>query len=156
MQISSTLEFPADPERVYAMMTDRGYLEAVCEASQAINYEVSVDGQTTTTRRTLPAPPAAARFTGSQLTMVEQVEWRPAAADGTRSGTMTMKVPGQPVTLKGELTLAPGGAGTAATLTGDLKVAVPLLGKKLEEAAAPAVLSGFRVQQKVGSRWLAS
>ena len=156
MDVSSTIEFPADPERVYAMMTDRGYLEAVCEASQAITYEVSIDGQTTTTRRTLPAPPAAAKFTGPQLTMVERVEWRQAAADGTRTGAMTMTVPGQPVTLKGDLTLAPGGAGTAATLKGDLKVAVPLLGKKLEEAAAPAVLSGFRVQQKVGSRWLAS
>ncbi len=37
-------------------------------------------------------------------------------------------------------------------LTGDLKVAIPFLGKKLEQAAAPAVLAGFRTQQRVGDR----
>jgi hypothetical protein len=41
-------------------------------------------------------------------------------------------------------------------LTGDLKVSIPLLGKKLEQSAAPAVLAGFDVQQKVGSDWLAT
>jgi hypothetical protein len=34
-------------------------------------------------------------------------------------------------------------------------VAIPLLGKKLEQSSAPAVLAGFKKQQEVGSRWLA-
>jgi len=156
MDISATIEFPADPDRVYAMMIDRSYLEAVCEASEAIRYEVSVDGRTTTSTRTLPAPTAAAKFTGPELTVVERVEWRDARPDHTRTGVMTLTVPRQPVTFTGDLTLAPGGAGTTATLRGDLKAAIPLFGKKVEEAAAPAVLSGFRVQQSVGTRWLAS
>ena len=42
-----------------------------------------------------------------------------------------------------------------AELTGDLKVAIPILGKKLEQSAAPAILAGFRTQQKVGDAWLA-
>ena len=32
---------------------------------------------------------------------------------------------------------------------------IPLLGRKLEESSAPAVLAGFRTQQQVGDRWLA-
>ena len=49
----------------------------------------------------------------------------------------------------------PAAPGTVAELTGDLKVAIPILGKKLEQSAAPAILAGFRTQQKVGDSWLA-
>ena len=34
-------------------------------------------------------------------------------------------------------------------------MAIPLLGKKLEQSSAPAVLAGFRTQQQVGNDWLA-
>jgi hypothetical protein len=40
-------------------------------------------------------------------------------------------------------------------LQAELKVAIPLLGKKMEQAAAPAITSGFRTHQAVGSTWLA-
>jgi hypothetical protein len=41
-------------------------------------------------------------------------------------------------------------------IVGNLKVAIPLLGRKLEEATAPAVIAGYRTQQEVGDRWFAS
>ena len=41
-------------------------------------------------------------------------------------------------------------------VSGELKVAIPLLGRKLEESAAPAVMAGYRTQQEVGDRWLAT
>ena len=66
-----------------------------------------------------------------------------------------MTVLGQPVSLKGELRLRPGGRGTTVDLQGELKVAIPLLGRKLEQSSAPAVMAGFRTQQSVGDRWLA-
>ena len=77
-----------------------------------------------------------------------------AGADGARTGALTMTVLGQPVRLMGRLQLGPGGRGTTVDLTGELKVAIPLLGRKLEESSAPAVLAGFRTQQRVGDRWL--
>ena len=58
------------------------------------------------------------------------------------------------MTLKGQLRLAPGGRGTVIDLDGELKVAIPLLGKKLEQSSAPAVMAGFRTQQTVGDNWL--
>ena len=87
--------------------------------------------------------------------MVEEVEWGEAETDGARTATLTMTVMGQPVPLNEQLQLRPGGRGTTVDLTGELKVAIPLLGRKMEESAAPAVLAGFRTQQKVGDRWLA-
>ena len=154
MDISTGLDFAAPPADVYAMMIDQGYLEEVCVASESISYDVSVSGSTTRSSRTLPSPEAAARFTGPQLTVVEEVAWSEAAPDGSRTATMNMTVLGQPVSLKGSLELRSGGRGTTVDLNGELKVAIPLLGRKLEQSSAPAVLAGFRTQQRVGDRWL--
>ncbi|MDN5804805.1 MAG: DUF2505 domain-containing protein, partial [Microlunatus sp.] len=152
--IRSRVEFAAGVEEVFAMMTDRSYLEEVCQASHPRSYEVEVTGTTTVTKRKLPAPGAAAKFTGPEVTVLEETAWGPADANGNRTGRVTMSVPGQPVTMKGAVQLSAGGAGTVAELTGDLKVTIPILGKKLEQASAPAILAGFNTQQKVGDAWL--
>lgn len=155
MDISSHLDFAALPAEVYAMMTDQRYLEEVCVASDSISYHISAAGSTTQTSRTLPAPESAARFTGPQLTVNDEIVWGDPSSDGSRSGTVTMTVLGQPVTFKGGIRLSPGGRGSVVDVRGNLKVAIPLLGRKLEEAAAPAVMAGYRTQQEVGDRWLA-
>ena len=154
MDISTGLDFAASPDDVYAMMTDQAYLEEVCVASESISYDVSVTGSSTRTSRTLRAPDSAARFTGPELTVVEEVAWSDRQADGSRNAGLTMTVLGQPVNLRGTLSLDPGGRGTKVDLDGELKVAIPLLGKKFEQSSAPAVLAGFRTQQRVGDRWL--
>ena len=128
MDISTSLDFAAEPDGVFAMMTDQAFLEEVCVASQSISYDVSVTG-----RRPRPPghwpPPSAARFTGAELTVNEEVAWGGAGAGGARAADLTMTVLGQPVTLKGRLELAPGGRGTVVELNGELKVAIPLLGR---------------------------
>jgi Protein of unknown function (DUF2505) len=156
MDLSSHLDFAAEPASVYAMMTDQKYLEEVCVASGSLSYHFSVDGSTTRTSRTLPAPDSAARFTGPQLTVNEEVQWGDPSSDGSRTGTVTMTVLGQPVTFRGKLELSAGGRGSVVDITGELKVAIPLLGRKLEESAAPAVTEGYKTQQEVGDRWLAT
>jgi Protein of unknown function (DUF2505) len=155
MDISSHLDFAAAPAEVYAMLTDQKYLEEVCVASGSLSYHVSVEGSITKTSRTLPAPDSAARFTGPQLTVNEQVAWGDPAPDGSRSGAVTMTVLGQPVNFRGKLEVSPGGRGSVVDISGELKVAIPLLGRKLEEAAAPAVMAGYQTQQEVGDKWLA-
>jgi Protein of unknown function (DUF2505) len=155
MDISSHLEFAAAPAEVYAMLTDERFLKEVCVASESLSYHVSVADSTTRTSRTLHAPESAARFTGPQLTVNEEVIWAGPSLDGSRVGTVVMTVLGQPVRFKGVLQLLAGGRGTVVDVRGELKVAIPLLGRKLEEAAAPAVTAGYRTQQEVGNRWLA-
>jgi hypothetical protein len=155
MDLSTRLDFAARPATVFTMLTDQRYLEEVCVASESISYAVSVSGSSTHTSRTLPAPDSVARFTGNQLTVVEDVAWGDASDSGARRAGLTMTIVGQPVKLAGTLQLTPGGRGTIVELQGELKVAIPLLGKKLEQSAAPAVLAGFETQQKVGDAWLA-
>lgn len=155
MDISSRAEFAADPPQVFSMLTDEAYLRQVCEASGSLESEVTAAGDTTRTSRTLPAPDNAKKFTGATLTVVEEIVWGAAGADGARTGHLKLTVPGQPVAMNGTVQLSPGGPGATLELTGVLKVNIPLVGKKLEQSAAPAVLAGFRTQQEVGNSWLA-
>jgi hypothetical protein len=156
MDLSSHLDFAAQPTDVYAMMTDQKYLDEVCVASGSLSYHASVLGTTTKTSRTLRAPDSAARFTGPELTVNEEIVWDDPSSDGSRNAAVTMTVLGQPVTFRGKLRLSPGGRGSVVDVTGELKVAIPLLGRKLEESAAPAVMEGYQTQQEVGDRWLAT
>ncbi|RCK70929.1 DUF2505 domain-containing protein [Desertihabitans brevis] len=155
MDISTRAEFPADPAETFTMLTDEAYLNEVCEASDARSYSVAVDGTTTRTTRVLEAPSAAAKFTGPTLEVVEEISWGAAEADGSRRGTVSITVPGQPVVMNGSAVLAPGGGGSVFEMSGDLKVNIPLLGRKLEQSAAPAVLAAVQTHEEVGRRWLA-
>ncbi|GAB3621990.1 hypothetical protein GCM10027418_00720 [Mariniluteicoccus endophyticus] len=155
MDISTTADFAADPTKVFEMLTDREFLVKVAEASGAVSHDVKVVDATTTSTRELPNPPEMQKFAGKTLTVVETINWGPASDDGSRTGTLDLKVPGQPVSMPGTVTLAPGGRGTTVTVQGDLSVKVPLLGKKIEKAAAPAILEGLEIEQRVGDQWLA-
>lgn len=155
MDITTRIEFAAPPTDVYAMMTDQKYLEEVCQATESTTYDATVSGSTTVTSRTFPAPEAVARFTGTNLTVSEETVWEDGSPEGHRTGELRMTVKGQPVSMRGQVSIAPGGRGTVVQLSGDLKVSIPLLGKKIEQQTAPVVLAGFQTQQQVGDRWLA-
>jgi hypothetical protein len=155
MDITTRLEFAAPPTDVFTMLTDEKYLDEVCRATESSSYDVEVAGSTTRTTRSFPAPDGVARFTGAELKVTERTAWGEELPDGQRTGELEMDVQGQPVSMRGHLQLAAGGAGTIVQLTGDLKVAIPLLGRKLEQSTAPVVLAGFKKQQEVGDRWLA-
>ena len=155
MDITTRLEFAAPPAEVHAMLTDEKYLDEVCRETESSTWDVEVAGSTTRTTRAFPAPSAVAKFTGAELTVSERTAWGEPGADGTRTGDLEMTVQGQPVSMRGRLRVAAGGRGTVVQLTGELKVAIPLRGKKLEQSTPPAVLAGFRKQQEVGERWLA-
>jgi len=155
MDITTRLEFAAPPAEVFTMLTDEKYLDEVCRATESSSYDVVVTGSSTRTTRAFPAPEAAARFTGAELRVTEQTDWGEEGADGQRTGEVQMSVQGQPVSMRGRLDLSPGGRGTVVQLTADLKVAIPLLGRKIEQSTAPVVLAGYRKQQEVGERWLA-
>ncbi len=154
MHISATAHFPADPARVQAMQTDPDYLAAVCRASGATGFDVAVQGDRTTVTRRMPAPDVARRFVGDTITVVETCEWLPPRSDGSRSARIGVEVPGAPGGMTGSAELAADGTGSTLTVTGELTVRVPLVGRKLEQAAAPAVTAGLSVQEKVARDWL--
>lgn len=157
MDITARAHFDdATPGEVYDMMMSPGYQKLVCQASHAEDYSVAIEGAVSKTSRKLKAPSMVAKFTGGTLNVVETIEWQPSAADGTRAGTITIEVPGQPVRLAGTISIDRVNGGSAMVMAGDLRINVPLIGKKMEQSAAPAMAAGFRTHEHVGGRWLAS
>lgn len=158
MEISTSYTLPADPLTVFTLFTDREFLEEVAHETEATSSEVSVAAGTTRTSREFPAPEQARTFTGSTLRVDEEVAWDAAADDGARTGRLTLTVKGQPAQMDGtvQLTPAEGGSHTLVNVAGDLKVKIPLVGKKIEKMAAPMVLEGIEAQQSVAQRRLAN
>jgi hypothetical protein len=65
MEIHATNDFAASVPTVFAMLTDRVFLRAVCLATDPLEHEVWVDGLRTATRRVMPTPSVVSRLAGT-------------------------------------------------------------------------------------------
>ena len=155
MEIHATNDFAAPTDTVFAMLTDRTFLRAVCLATDPVGHEVSTDGLSTSTRRVMPTPSVVKRFAGPTMTIIDDITWDAAPVDDVRRGASLVTVEGMPADVVGTVILAPGGRGSVLTYTGELTVRVPVLGPGLAKQAAPALLEALDVQQRVGDEWLA-
>lgn len=155
MEIHATNDFAAPVPVVFAMLTDRVFLRAVCLATDPLEHDVAVDGLRTATRRVMPTPSVVARLAGPTMAVVDEITWDAAPLDGDRHGTAHISVEGLPAELVGTVTLAPGGRGSVLSYDGELTVKVPVLGPGLAKQAAPLLLEALEIQQRVGDEFLA-
>jgi len=163
MRIQDELRYDASPAAVAAMLADPSFVADKCARTGAVDHTVDIDGDasgafTVTTERTMPTddfPDVAKKFVGDTVVIHEVDTWETAEADGSRRGTIALRIKGAPVSLTGTLRLRADGAGTAETVEGDLKASVPLLGGRLERAAEPAVRAAMRKEHEVGREYLA-
>ncbi len=161
MRITDEVAYTARPEQVFAMLCDEDFQRRKCQATGAVSFEVSVTvrGERTVirTRRTMPTasfPDFVKSMVGATLPLTQTDDWGPAAADGSRQGTMSVEVSGAPIGMTGALTLAPTRAGTVQRIDCDLRARVPLFGARIEKAAAPAIQAGIAVERQTGQAWL--
>lgn len=163
MDLQTELNYDASPAEVFAMLIDEAFLARKAKATGAFQHEAEVTRGSDAVRirlhRVLPpeVPDYARRLIGDRLDVVQVDEWGPAAADGSRTGTFTVEIKGVPATMRGTLRLArrPDG-GTVETVSATIKAGIPLIGRKIEEAAADAVLSAAHKEEQVGHEWLGS
>lgn len=155
MEITSTQRYQATPDQVYAMLTDPEYLESCTAAFGARNPQVSVNGTTVEVSAEAPAPSQARTFVGDTLNVRQVFTWGTTGSDGVRRGDLTMAIQKAPAKIGGKASIVPDGTTTSVNYTIDLKVTVPLLGKKLEQQAAPVVQRLLDAQQQVGEGYLA-
>ena len=163
MKISATVDYAATPHEVFAMLADEDFQARKCAATGALSHSVSISAQGDRTvivsSRDLPTedfPDFVRSIVGATLAVTETQDWGPAGPDGGRQGTLTVDIAGAPIDLAGTLSLAPGGQGSVEFVEGDLKARIPLIGGKIERAAAPAIESAIKVEQETGQAWLAS
>jgi Protein of unknown function (DUF2505) len=161
MKIAKSIEYAATPEEVFAVLSDAKFQEAKCAATAAIRHSASVktvgDRTVVTTERILPStglPDFAKSMVGDTLKVTETQSWGPASDDGSRQGTVEMAVAGAPIALNGTLSLAPRGAGTVETVDAELKAKVPLVGGKIEKAAAPPIEEAIDIEARTAHEWL--
>lgn len=161
MKISATLDYAATPHQVFAMLSDEDFQNRKCEATGAVSHSVSISMQGDRTiivsSRDLPTdtfPDFVKGLVGATLAVTETQDWGPPGSDGARLGALTVDIAGAPIDLAGSLLLEPGGKGSVESVEGDLKARIPLLGGKIEKAAAPAIESAIRVEREVAEAWL--
>jgi hypothetical protein len=146
--LRAELDFPADPVRAYALVTDETYVVAVAEATGGQDIEVTVEdrdgGAVVTSRRSLPAelPSYAKALVGDTLRLTEVRTYGPAAADGSRTGAVSVDFDGAPVRIEGTLSLAPSttsATGSICAMEAAVRASVPFVGGKVERFAAEQV-----------------
>ena len=148
MRFHHEQSYPAAPDAVFALLTDRDFREAVTAATGASTYDVSVsttDGVTrvTTVRHqdTAAMSTLARSVLGNRLTIRQEESW-----SSPTKATVTVSIPGQPGRVDGTATLQAGGAGTVEIVSGEVTAKIPFIGGKVERLIAD-VLTDFLEQQ---------
>ena len=157
MKFSHQMRYDAAPDDVAVMLADPAFRTKVCEAMRAVRKDVSINGagqgMKVVVDQTQPAdgiPSFAKKFVGDEIRIVQREQWKDAT-----SASLVVEIPGKPGDLNGGIDLATDGAGTVETVSGDLKVKIPMVGGKLEEMIAGLLSSALRAEERVGRAWLA-
>lgn len=156
MRFEHELRYDAPPEQVFAMLGDATFRERVCEAQHVSEATATVDGvdETMTVhvdqkRPSDGIPSFAKKFVGEQIHIVQHEEW-----SGPTDAALDVSIPGKPGHLKGSVTLRPDGGGTVETVSGELRVHIPVVGGKIEKLIADLLGEALQAEQRVGKAWL--
>lgn len=160
MELKLSASYDATPEEVFAVVTDKTFREQACEKTNALSYDVQVtqSGADTIVKVTREmasddVPDIARKFVGGTLTVVQTETWHAAAADGSRAADVAGEITNTPVSLKGTASITPGGAQSTQGIVLDVKVAVPLIGKKIEPFVVDAIRKGLVKEHELGQDW---
>ena len=157
MKFEHTLRYDASPAEVFAMLGDAVFRERVCEAQHVSEATVEIDGvddtMTVSIDQRRPSdgiPSFAKKFVGDTIHIAQREEWSSAT-----DAVLDVTIPGKPGHMKGAITLRPDGDGTVETVTGELKVHIPIVGGKIEGLVIELFEHALEAEQRIGKTWLA-
>lgn len=162
MEVHTEINYPnTTPQQVFAMGMTPSFRSAVCEATRASDYDVSIrehdDGRASVVvTRTMPAdlPVAAKRIIGETIHVVQTEEWGAASADGARTADLVISIKNQPARMVGSVQLESVGSGVRMRIAGKVKVSILFVGKRIEPEVARAIISAAAKEQQTGLSWL--
>jgi uncharacterized protein DUF2505 len=161
MKLNVENRYAATVEQAFASHITQSVREEACRQSGAKSWKVEItEADDGTARvqvdRTLSPelPDYIARLIGGSVTIRQVEEWSAPAADGSRTAVVKLNIVGQPASMNGRAVLAPDGAGSKEVFTGDVKVAVPIIGSRFEPEIAKVIEAGMRIEQRVGDEWV--
>lgn len=147
----------ATAEQVFAMLRDPAFREQVCDFQGVLRRTVSItaagDGMSVTIDQVQEArgiPSFAKKFVGEEINIVQEERWSSPAA-----GTISVAIPGKPGDMAGTISVTEDDAGTTENVRMDVKVAIPLVGGKIEGLIVDLLTKALRAESRVGREWLA-
>lgn len=157
MKIRHQLTYAASPTEVYQMRADPAFRAQVCEAMDTLSHDVTVDDTTgeltiavDMVQHTQGVPSFAKKVVGDRTRIVQTESWGSAEA-----ADLVLEIPGKPGHIRGRLTSTSNASGTVYAFEGEAKVAIPLVGGKLEGLVAELFTDGMDTEHQVGTAWLA-
>jgi hypothetical protein len=161
MKLSVQTASTGTVEQIFASHLDKGVREQACRESGALSYDVSIetgpDGRARVQVDRVMAPNVAdyiRKFVGETISLRQVEEWGPADSSGTRSAKLHLSIMGQPASMTGSVLILPAADGATEVIAGDVKVAIPLLGRKIEPEIVKVVEAGLRLEQRVSQDWI--
>ncbi len=156
MRFHHELRYDARPDEVFAMLGEPHFRERVCASMHSTSYDVTIESEDdrmeVTVDQTQPAhgiPSFAKKFVGDEIRILQDERWSsPVRA------VLEVAIPGKPGHLKGEITLTESGSGTLESVTGEIRVHIPLVGGKLEGLVAKLLGDALDSEHRVGRAWL--
>ena len=146
----------ADVEAVYALISSQEFRLEAAEDAGATDIEIDVTeaggGETLTILRTQPAalPDFVKKLTGDTVKIKQTEKWGAPDGDGTRKADVKMSILGQPAEMLGTAVLENKGGGTVFTVSGDVSVKIPFIGKKVEPEVAKAIRASLQGEVDLG------
>jgi hypothetical protein len=149
---------PHSAEKVFGALVDETYLRDRLAAIGGTNAELvsfsSSDGKASyELKQGVPAehlPSMAKSLLGGDLVIKRVESWAAGA------GTVEVTLSGVPGRVDGGFTVTDNGSGSKVTLTGEVKVSIPLMGGKLEKVIAEQVAVLLDKESEFTSEWLAN
>lgn len=152
---------PATVEQTFASHLDRGVREQACRESGALSYDVVIEpaadggARVQVDRVMAPQVPEFIRkFVGESIAIRQIEQWSAPGPTGTRTATVNLTIKGQPASMVGTAVLAPSPEGSTEVVSGDVKVAIPLIGRKIEPEIVKVIETAVRIEQRVGQAWV--
>lgn len=154
MKLDYTHTYAATPERVVALLRNPEFIADIARHAGALEHESAIDNDVTRLMMKLPVPSHLTKFVGQSIALQQVFRFQPPSPDGSIDGNVEVDVPGMPVDVNAVAALRPTDAGTTAHYTGDLKVKIPLVGKKVESQIEPFIRDAFDGLQRRATDWL--
>ncbi len=156
-RITHDLTYDAPMADVAAMLADPAFRQEVCEHQRVLRHEVDITGagegmrvRVEQVQAAAGLPSFATRIVGDEIRIVQSEVW--TAAD---HGDLVVEIPGKPGEMTGTATLRESGGVTTETVDLTVRVAIPLVGGKLEGLIADLLLKALKAENTVGRTYLA-
>ena len=151
----------ATVEQTFASRVEQSVRERACRESGALSYEVLIEhaadgGARVQVQRVMApqVPDLIRRFVGDSISVGQVEQWSAPGPTGVRTAVVNVTVKGQPASMTGSMVLSPAPGGSTELVTGEVKVAVPFLGRQVESEIVKVIEAALRIEQRVGQEWL--